>query len=333
MLRFVFLIGGILMKIVVLDGYALNPGDIDWSPLKKVGECEIYDRTSFTDQKEILSRIGDARIVLTNKTPINEEIIKSAPNLEYIGVLATGYNVIDVAAAVKAGISVTNIPSYGTQAVAQFTFALLLEITSHVGLHDQLVHEGKWSSNPDFSFFAKPLTELQGKTLGLVGYGRIAQKVAEIGHVFGMQVIFYNHRTKEIKKDWLQQVSLDALLKKSDVLSLHVPQTPDTTEMINSSSLKKMKDTAILLNTARGGLLNEQDVADALNSGQIAAAAVDVAQHEPLNEDSPLLKASNCYITPHIAWAPQETRARLLGIAVDNLTEFLAGRKKNVINK
>ncbi|GEN47784.1 D-2-hydroxyacid dehydrogenase [Ligilactobacillus pobuzihii] len=321
------------MRIVVLDGYALNPGDIDWQPLQDVGECEIYDRTPFNDKAEILKRIGDARIVFTNKTPLDKEIINTAPNLKYIGVLATGYNVIDIAAANEAGVTVTNIPTYGTNAVAQFTFALLLEITSHVGLHNDLVHQGEWTNNPDFSFFAKSLVELQGKTLGLVGIGRIAQKVAELGHAFGMNVIFYNHRPKEVEYDWLQQVNFDDLLSQSDVVSLHVPQTPDTTEIINSSSLQKMKETAILINTARGGLINEQDVADALNSKQLAAAAVDVAKHEPLNADSPLLKANNCYITPHIAWAPQETRTRLLGIAVDNLTEFLAGRKKNIVTK
>lgn len=321
------------MRIVVLDGYALNPGDIDWQPLQDVGECEIYDRTPFNDKTEILKRIGDARIVFTNKTPLDKEIINTAPNLKYIGVLATGYNVIDIAAANEAGVTVTNIPTYGTNAVAQFTFALLLEITSHVGLHNDLVHQGEWTNNPDFSFFAKSLVELQGKTLGLVGIGRIAQKVAELGHAFGMNVIFYNHRPKEVEYDWLQQVNFDDLLSQSDVVSLHVPQTPDTTEIINSSSLQKMKETAILINTARGGLINEQDVADALNSKQLAAAAVDVAKHEPLNADSPLLKANNCYITPHIAWAPQETRTRLLGIAVDNLTEFLAGRKKNIVTK
>ncbi|KRK11209.1 glycerate dehydrogenase [Ligilactobacillus pobuzihii E100301 = KCTC 13174] len=325
--------GGFMMRIVVLDGYALNPGDIDWQPLQDVGECEIYDRTPFNDKAEILKRIGDARIVFTNKTPLDKEIINTAPNLKYIGVLATGYNVIDIAAANEAGVTVTNIPTYGTNAVAQFTFALLLEITSHVGLHNDLVHQGEWTNNPDFSFFAKSLVELQGKTLGLVGIGRIAQKVAELGHAFGMNVIFYNHRPKEVEYDWLQQVNFDDLLSQSDVVSLHVPQTPDTTEIINSSSLQKMKETAILINTARGGLINEQDVADALNSKQLAAAAVDVAKHEPLNADSPLLKANNCYITPHIAWAPQETRTRLLGIAVDNLTEFLAGRKKNIVTK
>lgn len=321
------------MKIVVLDGYALNPGDIDWAPLKEIGECEIYDRTSFTDQQEILERIGDASIVLTNKTPLNKTVINTAPNLKYIGVLATGYNVIDVAAAVEAGVTVTNIPTYGTEAVAQFTFALLLEVTSQVGLHNQLVHAGKWSSNPDFSFFAKPLTELQGKTLGLVGFGRIAQKVAELGHAFGMKVIFYNHRPKEVEHEWLTQVSLDELYQQADVVSLHVPQTPETTELINSESLQKMKNSAILLNTARGGLINEQDVAAALDHDQLAAAAVDVTQHEPINEDSPLLQAKNCYLTPHIAWAPQETRARLLQIAVDNLNAFLAGESQNTVTK
>ncbi|GMA47127.1 D-2-hydroxyacid dehydrogenase [Tetragenococcus muriaticus] len=319
------------MKIVILDGYALNPGDIDWGPLKEIGECEIYDRTSFNDKEEILERIGDARIVLTNKTPLDEGVLNTAPNLQYIGILATGYNIIDIDAAAKAGITVTNVPAYGTEAVAQFTFALLLEITSQVGLHNRLVHEGQWSRNPDFSFFATPLTELQGKTLGLVGFGRIAQKVAEIGHAFGMKVIFYNHRPRDNKAEWLQQVSLNELLSQSDVVSLHVPQTPDTKELINSSSLQKMKNTAILINTARGGLINEADLAEALNTEQLSAAAMDVAQYEPINEDSPLLTAKHCYITPHIAWAPQETRKRLLDIVVDNLTEFLAGRKQNTV--
>lgn len=321
------------MKIVVLDGYALNPGDIDWGPLKEIGECVIYERTSFTDKKEILERIGDAKIVMTNKTPLDAEVIKAAPNLEYIGVLATGYNVIDVAAAVKAGVTVTNIPTYGTEAVAQFTFALLLEITSQVGLHNDLVHAGKWANSPDFSFFAKPLTELQGKTLGLIGFGRIAQKTAEIGHAFGMKVVFYNHRPKEFSQDWLQQISLDELYRQADVISLHVPQTPETTELINRDSLRKIKNSAILINTSRGGLINEQAVATALNNDQLAAAAVDVTQHEPINENSPLLQAKNCYITPHIAWAPQETRARLLDIAVDNLRTFLSGARKNIVTK
>lgn len=320
------------MKIVNLDSYALNPGDLDWSPLKELGDCTFYDRTPVNDDNEILKRIGDAEIVLTNKTPLDEYVISTAPNLKYIGVTATGYNVIDTEAATKANIPVTNIPTYGTDAVAQFTFALLLEITSHVGLHNQLVHDGRWSSNPDFTFWAKPLMELQGKTLGLIGFGSIAKKVAEIGHAFSMNIIFYNHRPKTDLPNYVKQVSLEELYQQSDIISLHVPQTPETTEMINQEAISQMKDGVILINTARGGLISEKDVADALNDGKIAAAGVDVVQKEPIPADSPLLSAKNCYITPHIAWAPRETRNRLLGIVVDNLQAFLNGEKLNVVN-
>ncbi|MBH9986526.1 D-2-hydroxyacid dehydrogenase [Lactobacillus sp. M0390] len=320
------------MKIVNLDSYALNPGDLDWSPLKELGDCTFYDRTPVNDDNEILKRIGDAEIVLTNKTPLDEHVISTAPNLKYIGVTATGYNVIDTEAATKANIPVTNIPTYGTDAVAQFTFALLLEITSHVGLHNQLVHDGRWSSNPDFTFWAKPLMELQGKTLGLIGFGSIAKKVAEIGHAFSMNIIFYNHRPKTDLPNYVKQVSLEELYQQSDIISLHVPQTPETTEMINQEAISQMKDGVILINTARGGLISEKDVADALNDGKIAAAGVDVVQKEPISADSPLLSAKNCYITPHIAWAPRETRNRLLGIVVDNLQAFLNGEKLNVVN-
>lgn len=320
------------MKIVNLDSYALNPGDLDWSPLKELGDCTFYDRTPVNDDNEILKRIGDAEIVLTNKTPLDEHVISTAPNLKYIGVTATGYNVIDTEAATKANIPVTNIPTYGTDAVAQFTFALLLEITSHVGLHNQLVHDGRWSSNPDFTFWAKPLMELQGKTLGLIGFGSIAKKVAEIGHAFSMNIIFYNHRPKTDLPNYVKQVSLEELYQQSDIISLHVPQTPETTEMINQEAISQMKDGVILINTARGGLISEKDVADALNDGKIAAAGVDVVQKEPIPADSPLLSAKNCYITPHIAWAPRETRNRLLGIVVNNLQAFLNGEKLNVVN-
>lgn len=320
------------MKIVNLDSYALNPGDLDWSPLKELGDCTFYDRTPVNDDNEILKRIGDAEIVLTNKTPLDEHVISTAPNLKYIGVTATGYNVIDTEAATKANIPVTNIPTYGTDAVAQFTFALLLEITSHVGLHNQLVHDGRWSSNPDFTFWAKPLMELQGKTLGLIGFGSIAKKVAEIGHAFSMNIIFYNHRPKTDLPNYVKQVSLEELYQQSDIISLHVPQTQETTEMINQEAISQMKDGVILINTARGGLISEKDVADALNDGKIAAAGVDVVQKEPIPTDSPLLSAKNCYITPHIAWAPRETRNRLLGIVVDNLQAFLNGEKLNVVN-
>lgn len=320
------------MKIVNLDSYALNPGDLDWSPLKELGDCTFYDRTPVNDDNEILKRIGDAEIVLTNKTPLDEHVISTTPNLKYIGVTATGYNVIDTEAATKANIPVTNIPTYGTDAVAQFTFALLLEITSHVGLHNQLVHDGRWSSNPDFTFWAKPLMELQGKTLGLIGFGSIAKKVAEIGHAFSMNIIFYNHRPKTDLPNYVKQVSLEELYQQSDIISLHVPQTPETTEMINQEAISQMKDGVILINTARGGLISEEDVADALNDGKIAATGVDVVQKEPIPADSPLLSAKNCYITPHIAWAPRETRNRLLGIVVDNLQAFLNGEKLNVVN-
>ena len=320
------------MKIVNLDSYALNPGDLDWLPLKELGDCTFYDRTPVNDDNEILKRIGDAEIVLTNKTPLDEHVISTAPNLKYIGVTATGYNVIDTEAATKANIPVTNIPTYGTDAVAQFTFALLLEITCHVGLHNQLVHDGRWSSNPDFTFWAKPLMELQGKTLGLIGFGSIAKKVAEIGHAFSMNIIFYNHRPKTDLPNYVKQVSLEELYQQSDIISLHVPQTPETTEMINQEAISQMKDGVILINTARGGLISEKDVADALNDSKIAAAGVDVVQKEPISADSPLLSAKNCYITPHIAWAPRETRNRLLGIVVDNLQAFLNGEKLNVVN-
>ena len=320
------------MKIVNLDSYALNPGDLDWSPLKELGDCTFYDRTPVNDDNEILKRIGDAEIVLTNKTPLDEHVISTAPNLKYIGVTATGYNVIDTEAATKANIPVTNIPTYGTDAVAQFTFALLLEITSHVGLHNQLVHDGRWSNNPDFTFWAKSLMELQGKTLGLIGFGSIAKKVAEIGHAFSMNIIFYNHRPKTDLPNYVKQVGLEELYQQSDIISLHVPQTPETTEMINQEAISQMKDGVILINTARGGLISEKDVADALNDGKIAAAGVDVVQKEPIPTDSPLLSAKNCYITPHIAWAPRETRNRLLGIVVDNLQAFLNGEKLNVVN-
>ncbi|WEV44276.1 D-2-hydroxyacid dehydrogenase [Lactobacillus sp. ESL0684] len=319
------------MKIVNLDSYALNPGDLDWSELEKIGNCTFYDRTPVDDDQEILRRIGNAEIVLTNKTPLDEAVITAAPRLNYIGVTATGYNVIDLNAAKKAGVTVTNVPTYGTEAVAQATFALLLEITNQVGLHNQLVHDGKWSSNPDFTFWAKPLMELQGKTLGLIGFGAIAQKVAEIGHAFGMKVIFYNHRPKTVPAAWVEQVSLAQLYAQSDVISLHVPQTTQTTNLIDAAAIKQMKADVIIINTARGGLINEADLATALNNGQVAAAAVDVAQTEPIPAESPLLSAKNCYLTPHIAWAPQETRERLLAIVVDNLIAFLKHERLNVI--
>ena len=320
-----------MIKIVLLDGYALNR-DLDWSALKKLGECHFYDRTPVNDTQKILARIGDAEIVLTHKTPLTKAIIGKAPNLRYIGVMGDGYDVIDVEAASARGIPVTNVPIYATDAVAQFTFALILEITSHVGLHNRLVHEGRWEASPDFTFWAKKLTLLAGKTLGLVGYGRIAQKVASIAHAFSMKVVFYDRRPKTHDNQMSQQVSLKELLTTADIISLHVRQAPETLNLIRRETIEQMRPGVIIINTARGKLINENDLALALNQGKIAAAGLDVSQQEPIQPDNPLLTAKNCYITPHIAWAPFETREKLLALTIANLTAFLKGTPQNVVN-
>ena len=320
-----------MIKIVLLDGYALNR-DLDWSALKKLGECHFYDRTPVNDTQKILARIGDAEIVLTHKTPLTKAIIGKAPNLRYIGVMGDGYDVIDVEAASARGIPVTNVPIYATDAVAQFTFALILEITSHVGLHNRLVHEGRWEASPDFTFWAKKLTLLAGKTLGLVGYGRIAQKVASIAHAFSMKVVFYDRRPKTHDNQMSQQVRLKELLTTADIISLHVRQAPETLNLIRRETIEQMRPGVIIINTARGKLINENDLALALNQGKIAAAGLDVSQQEPIQPDNPLLTAKNCYITPHIAWAPYETREKLLALTIANLTAFLKGTPQNVVN-
>lgn len=321
------------MKIVVLDGYALNPGDLDWQGFEAFGEVTVYDRTSFTDKQEIIDRIGEAEAILTNKTPIDEEILSAVAKLKYIGVVATGYNVVDVAAARKRNIPVTNIPSYGTDAVAQFTFALLLEIANQVGVHNASVQQGEWQRSTNFTYQKTPLMELRGKTIGLIGYGEIAQATATIAHAFNMKVIYWNHRPKKAQEDWAKQVSIEELYQQADIISLHVPQTSETEKMINQKTIARMKEGVILLNTARGGLLDEAAVADALNRGQIFAAGVDVVSKEPMTKDNPLMSAKNCIITPHIAWRPLETRERLMEIAVDNFAAYLAGKEKNVVNK
>lgn len=318
------------MDIVLLDGYSLN-FDLTWSKLSNLGNCTFYDQTPVDDTEEIIKRIDNAEIVITHKTPLRSEVLTQVPNLKYIGIMGTGYDVVDIESAHQHNITVTNVPTYGTDAVAQFTFSLLLEVTSQVGLHNQLIHEGKWSKVPDFTFWDKPLYELKDKTLGLIGYGRIAQKVAELGHTFSMNVIFYNHRPKEVNVSWIKQVSLDELLKQSDVISLHVIQTPDTINLINKETISKMKKNVIILNTARGKLINETDIAEALNNNRIYALATDVVSKEPISKDNPLLTAKNCYITPHIAWAPLETRERLLEITVNNLKSYLTGTPTNII--
>ena len=319
------------MKIVVLDGYALNPGDLSWQGFEELGEVTVYDRTSYTDKQEIIERIGDAEAILTNKTPITADVLKACPQLTYIGVLATGYNVVDLAAAKEQEITVTNIPSYSTNAVAQATFALLLEVTNQVGHHNRSVHQGDWQTSKDFSYWQTPLMELAGKTIGLIGYGAIAQAVATIAHAFQLKVIYFNHRPKPAQADWAKQVSLAELYQEADIISLHVPQFPETEKMIDRTALAQMKSSAILINTARGGLIDEAAVAEALETGQIAALAADVVSKEPIAADNPLLQAPNCYLTPHIAWAPVETRRRLMGIAVANLSGFKAGTAQNVV--
>lgn len=319
------------MKIVVLDGYALNPGDLSWQGFEELGEVTVYDRTSYTDKQEIIERIGDAEAILTNKTPITADVLKACPQLTYIGVLATGYNVVDLAAAKEQGITVTNIPSYSTNAVAQATFALLLEVTNQVGHHNRSVHQGDWQTSKDFSYWQTPLMELAGKTIGLIGYGAIAQAVATIAHAFQLKVIYFNHRPKPAQADWAKQVSLAELYQEADIISLHVPQFPETEKMIDRTALAQMKSSAILINTARGGLIDEAAVAEALQTGQITALAADVVSKEPIAADNPLLQAPNCYLTPHIAWAPVETRRRLMGIAVANLSGFKAGTPQNVV--
>lgn len=319
------------MKIVILEGYTTNPGDLSWKDLNELGEVKVYDRTSLTDEKEIIDRIGDAEIVLTNKTPITKSVMEACPSLKYIGVLATGYNVIDVKAAQEKEIVVTNVPNYSTQSVAQMTLALLLEICQQVGHHNQAVKDGKWEEHVDWTFFDYPLIELAGKTMGIIGFGSIGQATAKIAKAMGMDILAYNRSQSEEGKKLANYVPLDELLERSDVLSLHIPLVKGTEEMINHESISNMKEGVILLNTSRGGLIDEEAVAKALNSGKIRAAGVDVVSTESIESTNPLLQAKNIFITPHIAWATKESRARLIDIAVDNVKHFIDGKPKNVV--
>jgi len=320
------------VKIVVLDGYTLNPGDLSWEGFARLGELTVYDRTPVDQPKIIIERIGNAEIVITNKTPLTKEIMQVARNIKYIGVLATGYNVVDVSAAKELGIVVTNIPTYGTAAVAQYVFALLLEICHHVWLHSEEVKKGTWTRCPDFCFWQYPLIELAGKPMGIIGFGRIGQNTAKIAQSFGMKVLSYDqHQDKSLETETLKYAELDELLSQSNVISLHTPLTESTKGMINKTTIAKMKDGVIIINTARGPLIVEEDLAEALNSGKVYAAAVDVVSSEPIKADNPLLQAKNCIITPHIAWAPKESRERLMNIAVDNLAQFLAGTPVNTV--
>ncbi|MEZ5103603.1 MAG: D-2-hydroxyacid dehydrogenase [Draconibacterium sp.] len=316
------------MNIVVLDGYTLNPGDLSWEGIKKLGNCTIYDRTP---PELTIERAQDADAVFTNKVVFNKEIIKKLPKLKYIGVLATGYNVIDIDEARSAGITVTNIPAYSTNSVAQMVFAHILHFTQHIALHAKSVSDGDWSESIDFAYWKTPQIELNGKTLGIIGFGQIGQAVAQIGIAFGMNIIFNNRSKKDTGLN-VKQVDLDTLLSESDFISVNCPLTSENSGFINKHSIEKMKKTAFLVNTGRGPLINEQDLADALNNGRIAGAGLDVLSIEPASKENPLPKAKNCFITPHIAWATIEARGRLMKTATENLKAFIEGKPQNVVS-
>ena len=317
------------MNIVVLDGYTLNPGDLSWKDLQALGPCEIFDRTA---PGELVPRAANADILITNKFILHREQILALPKQKYIGVTATGYNIIDVAAAKERGVTVTNVPAYGTRSVAQHTFALLLELTQHVGHHAQTVRAGQWTRSPDWCYWERPLIELDGLTMGIIGYGRIGQTVAKLAEAFGMKVITNVPSSGRKREANVAAVDLDYLFRESDVVSLHCPLTPETNHLVNARRLAQMKPTAFLLNTSRGPLVDEAALASALNSGRIAGAAMDVLAVEPPPADNPLLTAKNCLITPHIAWATRAARARLMKTAVDNVRAFLAGKPQNVVS-
>lgn len=320
------------MKIVILDGYTENPGDLSWDELGKLGELTVYDRTPVNDEAEIIRRIGDAEVVFTNKTPISRTVIDACPNMKFISMLATGYNVVDYVYAKEKGIPVTNVPSYGTAAVGQFAIAMLLEICHHVAHHDETVHQGKWEQCIDWCYWDYPLIELDGKTIGIIGFGRIGQQTGKIAKALGMKVLAYDSYPTDAGRAIGEYVDLDTLLAQSDVVSLHCNLTPENTGLINKETIAKMKGGAILLNNARGQLIVEQDVADALNSGKLAAAGLDVVYTEPIRPDNPLLTAKNCILTPHISWAPKESRQRIMEITAENIRAFLNGTPQNVVN-
>lgn len=318
------------MKIVVLDGYTLNPGDLNWSGLEKLGDLTVYHRTT---PEQIAERLAGAEIVFTNKTPLTREHFAANPHIRFIGVLATGYNVVDITAARERGIPVCNIPTYGTMAVAQFAAALLLELCHHVGRHAESVRAGDWAGGQDFCYWLNPLIELDGKTLGIVGFGRIGQAFGRIAQAFGMNIVAVDdYPNRQLESSTLRYVSLDELYAAADVISLHCPLFENNKGMIDKTAIGKMKPGMLIINTSRGPLINEADLAEALQSGHVAGAAMDVLSSEPPAPNNPLLSAPNCFVTPHIAWATKEARTRLMNIAVDNLTAFLKGTPQNVVN-
>lgn len=318
------------MKIVNLDGFTTNPGDLSWEGIERLGDYTVYERTS---PDEIIKRAKGAEILIVNKTIIDRDILNAlSPELKYIGLQSTGYNVVDCEYARQLGITVCNIPAYSTNAVAQLVFAFILQITNEVTLHSDAVKNGEWCDCPDFCFWKKPLTELDGKTIGIVGFGSIGQRVASIAMAFGMRVLAYNPRPKDKGELNVSFVSIDELLSQSDIVTCHCPLTPETEGLINKENISKMKKSAILINTSRGPVVDEQALADALNNDELQAAGLDVLKVEPASRNNPLLTAKNCYVTPHIAWAAKETRARLLKILEDNIVAYLNGNPQNVVN-
>lgn len=321
------------MKIVILDGYTENPGDLSWDGLREFGEYIVYDRTSYVDADCIRERIGDAEIVIVNKTPITKATLDACKSIKLIAVLATGYNVIDYNYAKEKGIPVVNVPTYGTASVSQYSIALLLELCHHIGHHSQSVFNGKWESNPDWCYWDYPLVELEGKTIGIIGFGRIGQQEGRVAKALGMRVLAHDLYPNDTGREIAEYTNLDTLLKTSDVVTLHCNLTPENTGMIDKAAIAKMKDGAFLINNARGQLIVEQDVADALNSGKLGGAGLDVVYTEPIKADNPLLKAQNCIITPHISWAPVESRQRIMDTTLSNIRAFLNGTPVNVVNK
>lgn len=320
------------MQIIVLDGYTENPGDLSWDALAALGELTVYERTSYTDSPLIAERIGSGEIVVTNKTPITRATLDRCPNVRLIAVLATGYNVVDCAAARERGIPVVNVPTYGTASVSQFSIALLLEVCHHIGHHDASVHAGNWANNADWCYWDYPLIELEGKTIGIIGFGRIGQAEGRVAKALGMHVLAHDLYPNDNGRAIGEYVSLDELYARADVVTLHCNLTAENTGMIDRESLAKMKHGAILINNARGQLIVEQDVADALNSGRLAAAALDVVSTEPIRADNPLLTAKNCILTPHMSWGAKESRQRILDTTVENIRAFLSGAPANVVN-
>lgn len=321
------------MKIVVLDGYTENPGDLSWEGLEKLGELTVYDRTTYVDAPVIAQRIGDAEIAVINKTPITRATLEKCPNLRMIAVLATGYNVVDCAAAKEKGIAVANVPTYGTASVGQYAIALLLEICHHIGHHSQTVRDGKWENHIDWCYWDYPLVELADKTAGIIGFGRIGQTTGRIAKALGMKVIANDSFPNASGEAIARYVDLDTLLKTSDVIFLHCNLTPENTGIINRETIAGMKDGVILINNSRGQLIVERDVADALNSGKIAAAGLDVVYSEPIKADNPLKTAKNCIITPHMSWGAKEARQRIMDITVENVAAFQKGAPINIVNR